>query len=75
MTLVKECVQTEQYRTFDGECEAHLHISFQATRNRTFCSSLPNDQSKDLIYESYRIVFFSPGFLEFLIASARKTIT
>jgi hypothetical protein len=27
MTLVKECVATSSYRTFDGECRAHLHVS------------------------------------------------
>ena len=27
MTLVKDCVATSSYRTFDGECRAHLHVS------------------------------------------------
>ena len=37
MTLTKECMETKSYRTFDGECQAHLHIA------------LPDGPEKDTI--------------------------
>merc|ERR1719473_1269672 len=53
MTLVKECVETKTYRTFDGECEGHFHVD------------LPDGAEKDAVQaQTCYTKCLAPGTLE-----------